>query len=141
MNEEMIEDVMKLPEENVTVNGVEGTIKQQEQYSPEDVAAAFFRMNRNKFEELLGKMAPYQIRRAVMNAVSYPFVDEEYNPSDNDERQFAYLVHELMMNKSMMMMAGEMLKVAEDVSKHDTNAKKAQETNNIKEEVENGSME
>lgn len=103
-DDQVVEEVMKLPEAEEST----GTITQQEAHKPEDVAAAFFRMEKAKFQMLLSKMAPYQLRRAVMNAVSYPFVDEEYNPESEEEKQFAYLVHELMLNKSIMQLSFEM---------------------------------
>lgn len=107
---------MKLPtdesisetEAQMQIDAVEGKITEQETHKPEDVAAAFFKLEKTKFQALLAKMAPYQLRRAIMNAVSYPFVDKEYNPETEEEKQFAYLTHELMLNKTIMQLSFEM---------------------------------
>lgn len=131
MNEDQIAEIQSLPAEEEVVklpdeisnliealdtlkdNGglplVEPTeVKVQEQHNPEDVAAAFFGMQKAKYQTLLAKMAPYQLRRAIMNAVSYPFVDKEYLPETDEEKQFAYLTGELMLNKTIMQLSFEM---------------------------------
>src|SRR4051812_1389445 len=101
----MVEEIMKLPEEN----GNEVEVKVDNTHKPEDIAAAFFKMQKIKFEGLISKLAPYQLRRAIMNVVSYPFTDKEYLPETEEEKQFAYLAHEMMLNKVMMVAAGEMM--------------------------------
>lgn len=112
MNEEQVEEIMKLPEESsVDNNQTDGKVTVQEAHKPEDIAATFFRMEKIKFQMLLSKMAPYQLRRAIMNAVSYPFTDEEYLPETQEERDFAYLAGELMLNKTIMQLAFEQQQV------------------------------
>lgn len=121
MNEALVEEINSVPIESSVVDSegtsLEGSITESEGKQPEDVAAVFFRMQAPKFRELLTKMAPYQLRRAILNAVVYPLIDTQYDPETEEERQFAYLVHELMLNKTIMQLAYEQQKVEEGLQK------------------------
>lgn len=128
MNEEMIEEVKSIPLESdiqsLEVNGeqLQGSITETQGKQPEDMAAVFFRMQAPRFKALLERMAPYQIRSAILNAVVYPLIDTGYNPESQEEREFAYLIHELMLNKVVMQLAFETQKAEEAIKKLDNNA-------------------
>ena len=117
----MVEEIVEIPEGKVVVSdngGVDinaGKIAATGQHSAADVAAAFFQLNAPKFEKLLSEMAPYKIRRAVLNAVTYPFIDRGYDPDTDEEKAFAYLVHEMMLNKTIMQLSFEMDKAEQDM--------------------------
>lgn len=135
----MANEILEIPEGTVELvenGGVDinaGEIASTGQHSAADVAAAFFRLNAPKFKELLTKMAPYQIRNALMNAVTYPFTDTEYNPETEEERSFAYLVHEMLLNRTIMQLSFEMDKAEQDL-------KKQEEASKLTEENKEGSV-
>lgn len=110
MNEQLVEEIEKLQTEDSTT-----TVAVQDTHKPEDVAAAFFKLNSNKLELLLDKLSAKQLRRVIFNACAYPFVDVKYNPRTDEERQTAYVVHEMMLNKTIMQLSYEM-QLAENVS-------------------------
>ena len=110
MNDDQVEEIMKLPEAETIAPDAEVKTVVQEKHGPEDIAAAFFKMQRSKFELLLKKLAPYQIRKAIMYVVSYPF-DDTIKLETDEEKQFAYLAHEMMFNKSIMQLVAEQAKV------------------------------
>ncbi len=125
-----LQETVEIPEGKLELTGLEenggvdpnaGTVVQKDNYTPADVAAAFFRLNAPKFRELLAKMAPYQIRNALMNAVTYPFTDTKYEPESQDEKTFAYLVHEMLLNKTIMQLHWEMEKAESDLKKQEEN--------------------
>jgi hypothetical protein len=57
---------------------------------------------------LIDQMSVRQMRRLIFNACSYPFVDREYQPRTEEEKSAAYLVHEMMLNKTIMTLHYEM---------------------------------
>ena len=149
MNEKLVEDINTVPFheitevtqetlETATENALNtkmptGTVVEEQAASPEDHAAAFFRLQQPTFAKLLSEMAPYQLRRAILNAVTYPFNGTEYAPESEEEKQFAYLVHELMLNRTIMQLAFEMQKAEEGLQKQTENATINTNTN-VKEE-------
>lgn len=110
MNEKLIEEI-----ENTPVDGAEtpselpeGTVVEQQAKSPADMAAVFFKMQQPRLNFIINKLSAKQMRRVIFNATSYPFVAKEYQPRDEDEKAAAYLIHEMMLNKTVMQLHFEM---------------------------------
>jgi hypothetical protein len=89
--------------------------------APEDLAAAFFRLQGPRLKELLSKLNAKQLRRVVLNACSYPFTEKAYNPRTQTEKQTLYLIHEMVLNRSIMQLHFEMQKAEEAANKQETN--------------------
>jgi hypothetical protein len=114
MNEDMVESIVKLEEgEHLPA----GEIVQTPSYSEADIAASFFSMQAPRLDKLLNKMSAKQLRRLIFNASSYPLVDRKYNPKTQDERDAAYLIAEMVLNRSIMQLHFEMQRVEEDLQK------------------------
>jgi hypothetical protein len=131
-NDEMVEAQQSLPLEDTVDDydnqtdsnfGVEEPkVTVQEAHKPEDIAAAFFRLNKAKLERQLVNMSAKQMRRLLMNVCSYPFVDKAYMPKDDEERQIAHTVHEMLLNRTIMQLSFEM-QAAEKAAKIQTEEK------------------
>lgn len=133
MNENNVEEINKIPydtasdynvissPENSLVPEGTGTIKNtiQDKPNPEDLAAVFFKGQKPKLQALLSKMSAKQLRRVLYNAVAYPLVEKFNLPRTQDERDALYLVHEMVLNKTVMQLHFEMTK-AEDAVKMGT---------------------
>ena len=89
--------------------------------APEDLAAAFFRLQGPRLKELLVKLNAKQLRRVVINACSYPFTEKEYNPRTPNEKQALYLIHEMVLNRSIMQLHFEMQRAEEVANKQNNN--------------------
>lgn len=109
-NDEIVEKQTELPLED---NTTEGKIVEQESHRPEDVAAAFFRLNERKLDMLISKLAPYQMRELIKYVATYPLSSSSYMPTTVEEKQFAYLFSEMVFNKSIMQLSYEAEKLAE----------------------------
>lgn len=119
-NEEMVELQQEAPLADVEVPATEGKVTQQEVHQPEDIAAAFFKLNQAKLERQLSNLSSKQLRRVIFNACSYPFVDKEYKPRTEEEKQVAYVIHELMLNKTIMTLSFEMQEAEKALKKQET---------------------
>ena len=97
MNEQMIEQIEAIPTETP-----QGTIVEEQKPAPEDMAAAFFRMQKPRLLMLIEKLSAKQMRRILVNACSYPFVDRAYEPKNETERAVAFLANEMVVNKTIM---------------------------------------
>lgn len=114
-------------EENITEPNVlaetltEATpVAQTETHLPEDVAAAFFRMERPRLQALLSQMSAKQMRRVMLYVCSYPFVDGVYRPKDNEEK-VAVILDRMLYNKAIMQLSWEIKKVDESNAKENQN--------------------
>lgn len=122
MNEnDQLDEVEKLPEGNdVLLTDAPIT---PEQHAPEDVAAQFFMMQKSRLFIMLDKLSAKQLRRLLFNVCSYPFVDKQYMPRTEEEKSTAFLVHELMLNKTIMQLSFEMQKAEEGLKKQEEDVK------------------
>lgn len=128
MNEKLVEEIQQLEialenTENAQDTNFGNEMASSEELpnvteanNPEDVAAVFFSMNQKKLSMLLDKLSAKQLRRVIFNACSYPFVDKQYTPRTDEEKSAAYLVHEMVLNKTIMQLSFEMQK-ADEASK------------------------
>lgn len=102
--------------------------KEGEVHKAEDIAAAFFRLNEAKLVHQLDKLSIKQLRRVLYNACAYPFVKEDYKPETTEEQDCAYVVHEMMLNKTIMQLSFEM----EQAEKATKNQESNETNNNLK---------
>lgn len=120
MNEDQVEEIEKLPVEDNNVNASlvpEGTgkiaVSTQEKPNPEDLAAVFFKGQKPKLQAILAGLSAKQLRRVVYNAVAYPLVEKFMLPRTKEERDALYLIHEMVLNKTVMQLHFEMQKAEE----------------------------
>lgn len=85
----------------------------QDIHQPEDIAAAFFQRSKPVLKKLLGTMSAKQMRRFVMHVGSYPHHDKGDLPRTEEEKKAAYILNEMMFNKTIMQLAAEAQKVDE----------------------------
>lgn len=138
LNEQMVEEIMQLsPEKNAELaeknladfratlpenfEDAKPVVNEKPSYKPEDLAATFFAMQAPKLDNLLNNMSAKQMRRVLFNAVSYPLVDRKYHPRTQEEKDVAYLVGEMVLNRTIMQLSFEMAKADEDMKKQATN--------------------
>lgn len=103
---------------------VTGTTQQVDTHTPADAAAAFFGMQKTKLAMLLENMSAKQMRRILMNACSFPFVDKQYTPRTDEERSAAYLVGEMLTNRMIMQLQYEMQLAEEAVNNQEVKGEK-----------------
>lgn len=127
-NDELVEQVEAIPvaDESLVKEGDQRVIV-QDQHKPEDIAAAFFKLNKAKLERQLSQLSAKQLRRVIFNSCSYPFVDKEYKPRTDEEKQVAYTVSEMMLNRTIMQLSFEM-NAADEALKKQENDVKLEET-------------
>lgn len=149
MNEQLVEETQQLElalentEESLLKEGLEGKVSVDEKHAPEDIAAAFFKLNKAKLERLIANLSAKQMRRVIMNACSYPFVDKEYLPRTQEEKQTAYTVSEMMLNKTIMTLSFEMQQAEKAMAQQETSVQNTEnnvELNVTSEEKTNGTL-
>lgn len=90
---------------------VQEAAPRQEVHNPEDIAAAFFKKEKNSLINLLKTLSAKQMRRTLMHVVSYPMIGPGEIHLSDVEKRCAYLINEMMFNKNVMQLAYEMQKV------------------------------
>lgn len=93
---------------------------QQENHNPEDIAAAFFKLNFTKLVNITNKMSLRQLKRLVVQVAAYPFTPTAYEPRSQDERIAAYTFNEMVTNKVVMQLAFEAQKIQEKQNAQET---------------------
>ena len=111
-------------------------VTEQDTHTPADVAAVFFMRNKGILKQNLDKLSLRQIKRVLFAIAAYPLAGE-YNPKSDEEKAVAYLINEMMFNKSIMSLQAEIDRAEKTRQKEET-----EKMNNLLEtkqgETENG---
>lgn len=97
-------------------------------HNPEDVAAAFFKMEQPKFKKLIESLSHRQLKRLVFQLVSGPLVQQQYVATSEEEKRAYYLGDQMIYNRMIMQLSMEMQKAEEAVQKEKQNL---EETNKL----------
>lgn len=96
-------------------------------HTPEDTAALFFKMNKDKLKQNLAKLSQRQLKRVIMTAAAYPLTDHEHDGASDIEKNSLYLLNEMLINKSVMLLSVEMAKAEQAFNESKQEASKGTE--------------
>lgn len=76
--------------------------------SPEDIAAAFFKMEQPRFDIILNSLSHKQMKRFIRNLVLNPYLPKEQQMVTEEEKKAYYIADQMMFNKTIMRLSAEM---------------------------------
>jgi hypothetical protein len=116
-----------------SIEAVDEAPKSSAIHKPEDIASAFFSMEKPNLKKLLKEMSSKQLRRVIMNVASFPMIEPGDKLQTEYEKRAAYLFNEMVTNKTIIQLSYEMQR-AEEAAKQ---LEQGVEENGKEEETDN----
>lgn len=99
----------------------------QQQHTPADVAAMYFKRHLPVLKELTRDLSAKQMRRVFMNVATYPLLGDKYKPQSELEKKACHFFNEMVTERIIMQLQVEQEKVLKAMEQKQNNEQQAQE--------------
>lgn len=128
----MSEENKKISEEEILQN-IDQLKNQMGKNAPEDIAAAFFKLEYPRFRNNLNLLSHRALQRVLTRVVAGPLAHFHYEGTSEIENGMVYLCNEMIRNVVIMQLHTEMQKAEETIAKElqnkENSANLSEETN------------
>ena len=99
----------------------------QQQHTPADVAAMYFKRHLPVLKELTRDLSAKQMSRVFMNLATYPLLGDKYKPQSELEKKACHFFNEMVTERIIMQLQVEQEKVLKAMEQKQNNEQQAQE--------------